>query len=282
MLQILPLTMSPAGSQAPPVPDEADPTVTVWRDGDGTACAYGQTKDGEHWVHVPGVGAFRFTSGREHVAALSLPSASPELVLDAYRRTVLPLLLQASGREVLHASAVRMPAGVVAFCAVSGTGKSTVACGLSRRGHALWADDAVCFDGSMSDVEALPLPFALRLRPASAALFAPGTTEQRSEQETSPARLAAIFVLERMTSDGAVDLRRLLPSAAFLETLTHAYCFSMENQERRSAMARAYLDLAARVPVFRLAFNEGLERLEEMLDLIEGAVRTKPPCSQIS
>jgi hypothetical protein len=279
---MLPLTMSSGGLHPPAMPDEGDPTVTVWRDGDGTVCAYGQTVDGEHWVHLPAVGAFRFASGREHVAALSLPSASPELVLDAYRRTVLPLSLQALGREVLHASAVRMPPGLVAFCAVSGTGKSTVACGLSRRGYPLWADDAVCFDPSKPDVEALPLPFALRLRPASAALFAAGATELGSEKEASPARVAAVFVLERRTSDAAVELRRLLPSVAFLETLTHAYCFNMDDQERRGAMARAYLDLVGRVPVFRLAFSEGLERLGEMLDLIEEAVRAKPPQPQIS
>src|SRR5829696_203522 len=45
--------------------------------------------------------------------------------------------------ETLHASAVVAPAGVVAFCARSATGKSTLAASLHRRGYDLWADDAV-------------------------------------------------------------------------------------------------------------------------------------------
>ena len=47
------------------------------------------------------------------------------------------------GWEALHASAVLSPQGVVAFCAGSGTGKSTIARGLSERGYQLCADDAV-------------------------------------------------------------------------------------------------------------------------------------------
>jgi hypothetical protein len=273
---VLSLTISSGGCQAPPTPNEADPNVTVWRDLDGAVCAYGQTVNGEHWVHVPGVGAFRIASDREDVVALSLPSASPECVRDTYRRTVLPLSLQALGREVLHASAVRMPAGVVAFCAVSGTGKSTVVGGLSQRGHALWADDAVCFDATGQDLEVLPLPFSLRLRPAAAAFFGDWATEDGSDPGTSPAPFAAVFVLERSATGGAaVDLRPLPPGEAFLATLTHGYCFSLQDDERRRALVRAYLDLAGRVPVFKLVFNGGLERLGEMLDLIEEACPTE-------
>src|ERR671935_59558 len=64
-----------------------------------------------------------------------------------------------AGREVLHASAVITARGVVAFCAVSTTGKSTIAYQFSRRGYGIWADDALAFDGADRGVTALWLPF---------------------------------------------------------------------------------------------------------------------------
>jgi hypothetical protein len=37
-------------------------------------------------------------------------------------------------------------------------------------------------------------------------------------------------------------------------------------------MVRNYLELVDRVPTYRVTFSEGLDRLDETLDVIEGAV----------
>jgi hypothetical protein len=269
--------IAPPGAKAPKVPDESRAGVTVWRDRDGVACAYGHASAYERWVHVLGVGAFSFAAGRAEVVAYPLAEATPHLVADAFHRTVLPLALQALGREVLHASAVHMGDGVVAFGAVSETGKSTVAYALSRRGHSLWADDAVCFETSPHAVRAVPLPFALRLRPASAAFF--GATPNGTVKTPSPAPLAAVVLLAR-AERGTAHLHRLPAADAFPETLAHGYSYSIDDPERTGRMASAYLDLVDRVPVFRLTFPDGLERIDAMVDLIEltlaGSPATRP------
>src|SRR5919106_5320553 len=126
-------------------------------------------------------------------------------ILDAYYRSVLPMALQAQGAEVLHASAVLTPRGVLALCARSGTGKSTLAYGLSRRGYPLRADDAVAFENSGAQINVRPLPFSIRLRPDAAAFFdqahvplslalMPDSVTQVEERLTP---LAALIVLER-------------------------------------------------------------------------------------
>src|SRR5262245_11456398 len=108
---------------APPVPDVSDPSVHVWWDDlQGVPCAYGHTVDGEHWMHVPRVASFRFSGTSEEVSAIPHPMAEPEFVQDVYYHSVLPMALQALGQEGLHASGIRMGQGVVAFCAVKGTG----------------------------------------------------------------------------------------------------------------------------------------------------------------
>jgi len=265
------LAIAEKGSPAPAPPDASDPSTTAWRDDAGALVAVGQTVGDRHWVHVPRLGAFSFARDDDHITAMPAPDADPDLIEDAYRRMIMPLALQARGQEVLHASAVRTDAGVIALCAVSGTGKSTIACALSRRGHLLWADDAVCFAPKDAAVEAQPLPFTLRLRPASAALFddEPATGELRSPTERE--RLAGVFVLARAETGGP-RIERLTAADAFREVLTHGYCFSMHDRTRNEAMVRNYLELVDRVPTYRVTFSEGLDRLDATLDVIEGAL----------
>ena len=256
---------------APPAPAESDAGVTVWRDNDGAVCGYGSSDGSDKWIHLPGVGAFRFQPGSAEVVAFPLPSAGTYLVQDAFNRSVLPLALQALGQEVLHASAVLARDRVVALCAVSGTGKSTIACALARRGHPLWADDAVCFDASRVPIRAVSLPFSLRLRPASAAYFATGENGSRIQlpTESSPAELGAVVVLERSELGAEPALSRLTAAEAFTAALTHAYAFDTEEKARNGRMVTSYLELVDRVPVFRLAFSPGLEGLPQILDLLE-------------
>ena len=262
-----------------PTPTEGDAGVTVWRDNDGAVAGYGSSIGPEKWIHLPGVGAFRFEPGGTDVVAFPLASASSHLLGDAFNRSVLPLALQAIGHEVLHASAVLVRDRVVALCAVSGTGKSTIACALDRRGHPLWADDAVCFDASSAPITAVSLPFALRLRPASAEYFARSGNGAREAASATPARqeLGAVVVLERSDAGAEPALSRLTASDAFTATLTHAYAFDTEDRVRNARMVSSYLELVERVPVFRLAFPPGLEGLTELVERLETALADTLP-----
>jgi len=264
------LTIAEDSSAAPSPPDVTDSSANVWRDGAGEVVALGQTIADEHWVHVPGRGAFSFPRQAGDVTAVPEPGVTGELVEDTFRRIILPLALQAQGHEVLHASAVRTDAGVVALCAVAGTGKSTLACALSRRGHHLWADDAVCFELRGEGVHVRPLPFTLRLRPASAAFFGGAPRQGAVRVPAETAQLARVFVLERSES-GDPEVERLPAAPAFREVLTHGYCFDINDRVRNAAMVQHYLELVDRIAVYRVRFAGGLDRLDETLDVIEAA-----------
>lgn len=275
---MLKLKMAGGASLAPALPDPTDPRVQIWRDPEGRVCAYGHTLGGQHWMHLPGLASFAFDGTKGEVRAIAHPPARRRLIRDAYYRSVLPMALQALNREVLHASAIRAPRGVVALCGVSGAGKSTIAFGLSRRGYRAWADDALAFETAGPSVRAVPLPFRIRLRPASASFFAQNGTggrargaeegEHRPDRERVP--LAALAVLRRESGvRHGVDVERLRPSRAFPAVLAHAYCFNLRDLERKRRMVLHYLALAARVPVFEIRFPVGLEWLPAILDRIE-------------
>jgi len=278
---MLKLRIERTGAIGPPLSQPLNPRFEVWRDSDGAVLAYAEGVGDEYWMHLPGLASFRFSSRGDEVAATVAGTAKEELVLDAYRRRVLPMALQVCGREVLHASAVRSLAGVTALCADSETGKSTSAFGLSGRGYPLWADDLVAFDIFEHVGRAISLPFNMRLRPSAAALFdldttpspiATGDDHSSPGKETAP--LLAVCVLRRKDADGArVAVRRLSLAEAFAAVLAHAWSFGLEDDERKRRMIHNYLDLAAGTPVFDICFRSGLENLPAILDAIEQLLR---------
>jgi len=265
-------------SAAPSLPDASNETQEVWHDDRGMLCAYGGIEGRRCWMHFPGLASFSFDPDSEDVTATAPPTTERDVLIATFQRAVLPMVLQARDTEVLHASGVRMPRGVMAFCARSGTGKSTLAFGLGRRGYRMWADDAVAFAASGPQVKALPLPFALRLRPDAVAYLNAGLrnsvgTMGDGVTDAEPAALAAVAVLERVERLGRrARVERLRPSAAFPAVLAHAYCFSLRVPERRRRMVERYLDLTTQVPVFAIRVESGLERLPATLDAIEQAL----------
>jgi hypothetical protein len=223
------------------------------------------------------VASFGFAIPTESVMAVPHLRARPELIRVTYERSVLPLVLQAGGAEVLHASAVYMRAGVVALCGNSGVGKSTTAMALSRRGHPLWADDVVALDMTGPRPEVMPLSFELRLRAEAASFFGekPGGMQRLRPSgppgngaEPESARLLALCVLSRDDERESIAVERL-GAAAVPALLTHAYCFSLQQAIFKRRMLQHYLELAAGVPVFAIHFRPGLERLSAVADVIE-------------
>jgi hypothetical protein len=274
---MLKLSIASSDFAIPVLPDVTDPTVQVWHENDGTVCAYGYIASGQHWMHFPGLGSFCFSSHSDEVIAFAEPSARLDWLRDTFYQSVLPMALQASGKEALHASAIETTYGTIAFCAISECGKSTIAYGLSRRGHPLWADDAVVFEISDRGVWAHPMPFEIRLRPASAQYFRvsqidvdnPTSCDLVSQVNVKPVPLAAVCLLERRDRLEPIQIRSILPIHAFPAVLSHAYCFSLQDMERKQRMMRAYLALVREVPVFTIRFSTGLEALPQLLESIE-------------
>lgn len=254
--------------------------VEVWRDNSGNLCAYGYSADGYGWMDLVGTAKFRFDPRNREVTAFALPDVSPELVRHAYCHAALPVALHFFGREVLHASAVRTACGVVAFCARSETGKSTMAGALSARGYPLWADDAVALDGDDDEhggtpIRSMLLPFNLRLRRPSAQYFGRDdrAVGKQSDCEFTTSPLAALCVLERSReSHRNVEIRRLAPGETLVALLPHAFCFSLNDPARKRAMLKFYLKVATRTPAFSVSFAPGFERLAVILDEIEAAL----------
>jgi hypothetical protein len=252
--------------------------VQVWHDNRGGDAIFCKAIDDQYWIWWPAFAAFRFSGVENCVYLYSEPSVSEAAAVDAYRRYILPIIEHVRGRESLHASAVTRDDSAIIFCGDSMDGKSTLAYGLSERGYHLWADDAVVFEMRFGQPCSVPLPFRMHLRSATLSHFKLASDTaycdsfDDSDEQSCPA-ISKIFVLQRCTSAGDngkdCEIAQLLPYDAFITLLTHARCFTLNNTERKQRMMQAYLDLVHAIPVFKVHFRSGFDRLPAVLDDIE-------------
>jgi hypothetical protein len=233
-------------------------------DVDRADAAYGWRSGAAICIDVPDVAVFRARRDATVVTAAPYAGADPGAVLDSFFDTALPFAVQATRDvEVVHGSGVIVAPGgmVAAFCGRTEVGKSTVAYGLALRGHGLWADDAVAFKAADGLLRTFALPFSPKLREASAAHFgAAGDGEELPSFEGRSAPLGWVFLLEPVDADAAEALAALLPNA---------FRFRPAATERRRQTLVTYLELVASVPVWKVRYPHDIDRLPELLDLLE-------------
>ena len=108
-------------------------------------------------------GRFLVRFGKE-ILVDPAPGSDDGVVRAHLLATAFGVLCHQRGITPLHASAINITNGFVAFVGESGAGKSTLAAALARRGHQIVADD-VCFlrIDSNGDVKAWPGIARIRL-----------------------------------------------------------------------------------------------------------------------
>jgi len=263
--------------------DEHSVCVREWTGPTGAVGVRAYVGTAWSWIVLDGVATYRFRRGSNKVEALPAKQASPATVEDYYRRHILPLVMQSNGLEVLHASAILCNRGAVGFCGDNGTGKSTIAYALSRRGFPHYADDVLVMQPVRGGIDALSLPFLPRLRVPTTEHFGnDGYTnlayDLPSHSERSPLR--ALFILERAEDDRTdAQIERLHGVEALTAVLPHAQRFDTISVSSRKRSLRNYLDVTAVVPIFSVRFANAFERLDGLLDhLVEVAEVT---CSEL-
>jgi hypothetical protein len=204
---------------------------------------------------------------------------------------VLAFWLERSGVPVLHASAVTVDGRAVALLAGSRGGKSSLAAALLDRGHPLLTDDVLAVRGTRAQPSYPQMRFepedaarrlageggpdaAARLpraHPEFAKLRMPvGGAQGFGRFDPEPRPLARIYLPERRADGERVTIEPVsiepvrgreavlaLVAGSFLPRLVEAMGWA---GRRLDLLAR----LADAVPVRRISFPEGLERLPEV------------------
>jgi hypothetical protein len=194
----------------------------------------------------------------------------------------LGVLLHQRGILVLHASVVALRGGAVAFVGWNGSGKSTIAAALYARGHSLIGDDllAVDVDGA-AELAALPGFPQLKLWPDTIvslggdAADLPALHPQFEKRarcaagrfQAAPLPLRRIYVLESGTR---LEVEPISGQAALAELLCHSYAARFLGPAGAGAEhLRQCASVAARVPLYRLRRLDSLDRLGDLVRLVE-------------
>jgi hypothetical protein len=235
----------------------------------------------DFWLASTKLGAIQFDTSSRSI------STYPRKDIDfrIFERTLvhdwLPVVYQSWGWQVLHASAVvHLPSDIViAFAGETGAGKSTLGYGLGQRSD--WqqiSDDSLAFTIQTGEVRLIPIPNAVRLRPASARYY--GQQAYSHEPLDLPdidLSLDYVFFVEghsetvSMAGSPGCDLP-MDGVQTFLQLLKNAYALTLKIPEHNERLLRDYLRLAHQVVAFRLVIHKSFVALNETLDTVESLV----------
>jgi hypothetical protein len=276
--EMFPLTIIDESS---PEPDGFKPNgrcVSRWT---GPAGAVRALYKGQawNWIVFEGVATFRFRPGAYAAEALLAQGVNRKAATEFYQHHVLPLVLQDGGLEVLHASAVLHEGRVLGFCGEKGSGKSTIAYALGRRGCRQYADDALVIDASAGRIESVALPFSPRMRRPSAQFFVQDTDEEwESRRHSGRHSIGALFIIgDPLDTPAEPEIHRLSDLPALQGVLSHARQFDATAAISQRRHLQNFLEIALALPVFSLRYSRGFDRLDTLLSaLIRAADGAKP------
>ena len=201
---------------------------------------------------------------------------------------VLSFWLERRGVPALHASAVVVGGRAVAFLAENQGGKTALAAALVRRGHALLTDDVLAVEASGGGFSGQPGYPQMRMWPDEAAHFCrrpddldtvhPSVAKLRvpisaTDFCRSPRPLAAIYLAARRELAGGPDgeIHPLASRDAVIELVRHSFTpHLVAAAGLQPARLELFARLATRVPVRRLVYRDGFERLPAVAERIVG------------
>lgn len=267
-----------------------------FRDKDGESLGYLYRAPEGEILRFTGVGDFLVLSDR--IEGFS-PDWSNGLAELRFLGPVLSYWFESRGLSTFHASAVVVEGRAIAFMSRHGGGKSGLAAGMIAAGASLLTDDLLVLEERGGLWEARPSYPQMRMWPDEAEHFLGNYTNLPRVQRDSEKRnvvvgegglgsfcdastpLACIYLATRMEGE-AVAIQPVSRGEALIELVRHSFSPRLM---AAAGLQPARLDRLARlvrnVPVRRLLYPSGFERLAEVAGRILGADShyNAPSCS---
>jgi hypothetical protein len=261
------------------VPDEQIDVRLVLGNVDGTPV----TRPGLRSGTLRSLFRYRSVNGR-HVTLDCLAGADPRDIADMIVSRVMAIVIYQRGSLPLHASAVIVGAGIVAFAGASGCGKSTLAAALAARGHTVASDDMLIVravnglpPGAWPGASRLKLsrevidrlgqsPHGLPLANTQEEKFLVGRTRAADTAGQDGLPLRALF----RVGQGAMAISPLRPVDAMACWPTFVRSTDLfPVAERREAIWQHWLDIIGAVPVLTLERPADLAQLPHVAALVD-------------
>lgn len=234
-----------------------------------------------HRIRVDDTGDFDISDGGRVIRWVAREPAWPDFVRAHLLGRVLATTMYLDGWLPLHASAVETRAGVIAFLAPKGYGKSTLALALAGAGAHLVTDDTLPIDPARSPI-AWPGVHAIRAHAEAVEALGLALPDARTPEGKHvistipyarrthrPRPLAAIYLIDPVTPGNvAVARSEMPPLIAAIGVVAHVKIGRMLGAAAAAAMLERAARLAQGTPVYQLHTPRELSLLPEMASLI--------------
>lgn len=264
--------------------------VHAWQAPGGAEVMRAGRRGADYLLEFPGLARFELAFGERRIVAEAAAGCSDTSLAHLLLDQALPRAVCHLGRCVIHASAVEIGGGAVAFTGETGMGKSTLAAAFQRAGYRVLADDCLLFEPAGKGAQVLAAYPSLRLWPDSADALYAGAEQARLDTgemahysskrvlgavapvEARALPLAALCLLQpgapgtgpregtTLQAVGGVAAVMALVGAQFtLDPVAHGAVVRAFEAVRR---------VAGRAPVFSLAFPRDFSALPEVIDKV--------------
>ncbi|MBW2732614.1 MAG: hypothetical protein JRH20_09480 [Deltaproteobacteria bacterium] len=267
-----------------------------WRLPNGQVTLAHAREADNHRLSFPRLADFQISADGRKIRCLRCPGVAESSIRHLLLDQVLPRIVSHFRHSVLHASAVRLPTGVVAFLGNTGWGKSTLGLSFEKGGHTLLGDDALLVDSRGRPPTVVASYPGCRLWDDSLGALGEAqealevshySTKRRvvpSQDDMSrwpqPEHLQAVFLLNDPTKGEGqreVEVEGVRGVRAVMALVEH--CFHLDVKDRRR-MASQFDELSSLVSsscrFYHLRYPRDHQRLHEVHAAIVEAARTPP------
>jgi hypothetical protein len=195
---------------------------------------------------------------------------------------VLPRVLSHRGQPVLHASAVFLNNGVIAFTGPSGAGKSTLAASFIKRGCDVLADEFLPLETSPREIYAVPCYLGNRVWPDSQAVLFwdfrqahPGKRRlgrpprlEATQIQQFPIR--ALYFLRPVNVSCArpPEIFRISQRDAMLELIKNSFQLDIRDRTHAERLFSSSAEIARLLPMYVLIYRHDYTTLPKIHELI--------------
>jgi hypothetical protein len=230
-----------------------------------------------------------FDVGAKEIVAYRSQSVSDRFIDRHFLGNAMSIWLEHAGMPVIHASGIVVDDAAIGFMSHSGAGKSCLAAEFVAAGYPLLSDDTLALEITGSSVIAKPGYPQLRMWPQEAIHFlghyrdlpivASDSPKRRVPLATAdfgafcphPQPLVRVYLPQRRDPAEVTDVEISplpLRDAFFMLIRTGYLTREAEALNLQSRRLDVFADLARRVPVRRLIYPSGLDKLPHVRDAV--------------
>jgi hypothetical protein len=250
------------------------PDGSVWTE-------FHRLQDG-YLLRFPALADFRLSAAGRHVVGWPALGTSTATLEHLFRNQVHPLAMSGQGMLVMHASAVCVAGGGIAFLGESGRGKSTLATSLATAGLRCITDDGLVLENSLDGWKMIPGPGSVRLwEDARLALLSHGKAaeavqytskgqylaDENLEFSSEPQGAVRFYFLGNGAASG-ISIQRLPPAKALMAMVQNTFLLESERAETLANHFDTLHELAALPIHFSLDYPRRYDYLGEVRDAL--------------